>query len=152
MSARPPLSRDIADLVDAARRVADDAYAPYSGFHVGAALRAVDGRVFTAANVENASYGLSLCAEANAIAAAAVAGVREVVAVAVVGYPSREVARSTLATPCGRCRQMIAEFAGPDTTIVVESHDGDETLVLSMDELLPHAFGRQRMLSATPEA
>lgn len=138
---------ELADLVAAARAVADAAYAPYSGFHVGAALRAADGRVFAAANVENASYGLSLCAEANAVAAAAVAGVREIAAIAVVGYPSREATRTTLATPCGRCRQMIAEFASADTVIVVESHAATETLILTMEELLPHAFGRSRMVT-----
>lgn len=149
---QPALAPELAALVAAARSAADTAYAPYSGFHVGAALRASDGRVFVAANVENASYGLSLCAEANAVAAAAVAGVREIVAVAVVGYPSREATRTTLATPCGRCRQMIAEFAGRESMIVVESHDASVTLVLSLEQLLPHSFGRNRMTATTPRS
>ncbi|WP_332461096.1 cytidine deaminase [Acuticoccus mangrovi] len=139
------LSDDEKALIAAARAAADNAYAPYSNFHVGAAVRAEDGRIFTAANVENASYGLSLCAEANAIAAAAVAGVRTLTHVAVVGYPAAAPDGPTLATPCGRCRQMIAEFAGGDAIVLVQSRDGTQTLRAPFREILPHAFGPDRL-------
>lgn len=132
-------------LLAAARAAADAAYAPYSRFHVGAAVRADDGRVFAAANVENASYGLSLCAETNAIMAAAVAGVRRLSAVAVVGYRAAAPGEPVLATPCGRCRQVINEFAGPDTPVTVQSAEGSEILAVTLGDLLPHAFGPERL-------
>jgi len=127
-------------LIAAAREVAVHAYAPYSGFLVGAAVRAADGRVFTAANVENASYGLSLCAEANAVAAAVVAGVRKIERVAVVGWSAARPDAGALATPCGRCRQIIAEFATPTLVVhVVDRRDGTR-LAIPIAELLPHPF------------
>lgn len=140
-----PLAADLAALVEDARAAARRAYAPYSGFNVGAAVRADDGRTFAAANVENASYGLTLCAEANAVAAAAVAGARHLVAIAVVGHPAGATASTTLATPCGRCRQMIREFAAEGVRIVVADQAATASLVLTMEELLPHAFGPDRL-------
>lgn len=144
------LGADDAALVEAARQAAERAYAPYSGFHVGAAVRAADGRVFAAANVENASYGLSLCGETNAVTAAVLAGVREIVAVAVVGYRAEAPEAPALATPCGRCRQVLNEFAGPGTRVIVCSRAGEEVLATTLGELLPHAFGGARFLTAPP--
>lgn len=124
-------------LVAAARTAADLAHAPYSRFRVGAALLFADGGMVTGANVENASYGLSLCAETVAVAKALSDGRRGgLVAVAVSGPDAAEI------SPCGRCRQVLMELAGLD---------GSNPLVLGagtggarewhLSELLPHAFG-----------
>jgi cytidine deaminase len=128
-------------LIAAARAAAAQAYAPYSRFEVGAALGFADGTVVTGANVENASYGLSLCAETVAAASALNAGLRGgLVAVAVVGGgPGGPEAR---VTPCGRCRQVLSELAQlGDTDPVIWCADGDDVLELRLSELLPHAFG-----------
>ena len=96
-----------AALIEAARDAATRAYAPYSNFHVGAAIRLTDGRIVTGANVENASYGLSLCAETVAIAKIANEGLlAEVVEIAVIGG-----AGASVISPCGRCRQILNEAA-----------------------------------------
>ncbi len=131
------LSAEDAALVDAARDAAARAYAPYSGFHVGAAVRAADGRVFAAANIENASYGLSLCAETNAVMAAVHAGAREIVGVAVLGYRATSPGEPVLATPCGRCRQIINEFAAPATPILVSDSAGGEVLATTLGDAAP---------------
>ena len=114
----------------AARRAA---YAPYSNFSVGAALLARDGRVFTAANVENASYGLSMCAERIAVFAAVAAGNRTFDAIAVAG-PS-----GTLTMPCGACRQVLWEFAPSLRVVYAEASGG--TKIVPLADLLPAAFG-----------
>ena len=118
-------------LLESARRAQANAYAPYSKFPVGAAVLAGDGRIFLGCNVENSSFGLTVCAERNAIAAAVVAGASPV-AVAVVANDSDIV-------PCGACRQVLAEF-GPDLSIVLASASGDAHKVTSLSELLPAAF------------
>jgi cytidine deaminase len=125
-------------LIAAARGAAKAAYAPYSQFHVGAALAFADGSVVTGSNVENASYGLSLCAETVAAASAMNAGRRGgLVAVAVVGG-----AKGPTVTPCGRCRQVLNELAQlGGTDPVVWCAGADEVLELRLSELLPHAFG-----------
>ncbi|MGV2494880.1 cytidine deaminase [Pelagerythrobacter aerophilus] len=125
------------DLIAAARAAADKAYAPYSQFPVGAALRFADGSVVTGANIENASYGLALCAETVAVAKAMVDGVRGgLEAVAVTG-PGREPL-----TPCGRCRQVLNELAalgGTDPEVLcVGPNDVRRT---RLSALLPDAFG-----------
>jgi cytidine deaminase len=122
-------------LIAAARRAAKDAYAPYSKFRVGAAVLTGSGKIFTGANVENASYGLSNCAERTAVFAAVAAGERKIAAVSVY-TPTR---KPTL--PCGACRQVIHEF-GPKAVIVCacRSHERLET---ALDRLLPGAFGRR---------
>ncbi len=129
----PPGGDWYASLLDHARDASTRAYAPYSRFRVGAAVLADDGRVFTAANVENASYGLTSCAERNAVFAAVSAGVRAIVAVAI-HTPTGEPV-----SPCGACRQVIFEF-GPDARIV-SCCDGDATRHWAIDALLPGAFG-----------
>ena len=136
-----------AALIAAARSASAGAYAPYSGFHVGAALGFADGRVVTGANVENASYGLSLCAETVAVAAAMSAGARGgLTAVAVIGggagADGEAVPGPEPVTPCGRCRQVLSELAGlGGTDPVVWCVSGEEVLETRLSELLPHGFG-----------
>lgn len=127
-----PLPRELAELIAAARLAQGKAYAPYSGFSVGAAVRLGDGRIFTGANVENASYGLAVCAERTAVLAAVFAGGRQVVAVAVCTslWPP--------AAPCGMCRQTLAEFAH-DAEVVLCSPSGPAQRT-RLSVLLPHAF------------
>jgi cytidine deaminase len=122
-------------MVATAREVRSNAYAPYSKFHVGAALLAGD-EIFAAVNVENASYPVSVCAERNAVAMAVAAGaaaeVRAVVVVTDADDPT---------PPCGGCRQVLFEFGGPGMAVVAESADGSARTYWSLDELLPDAFG-----------
>jgi cytidine deaminase len=120
------------ELVDLARKVQRNSYAPYSGFRVGAALLAGDGRVFTGVNVENASIGLSVCAERNAIAKAVSEGVRSFVRLAIVSDSPEPT------MPCGVCRQVLWEFAH-DLPVIVESVSG-RRVVVSVRELFPHPF------------
>ncbi|MBW3562787.1 MAG: cytidine deaminase [Actinobacteria bacterium] len=128
---------DEADLLRRARAARERAYAPYTGFRVGAAVATEDGHVVEAASVENAAIGLSTCAERVALQELAASGVRSpVVAVAVVGDGEDPC------TPCGACRQTILEF-GSDA-VVYASGDGGRPLVASIKELLPHAYGPRR--------
>lgn len=120
------------ELGRAARAVQQHAYAKASNFRVGAAVLADDGRVFVGCNVENASYGLTICAERAAVCAAVAAGVRALRAVAVV-TDLVEPAR-----PCGACRQVLAEF-GPAMTVILLGL-GDRSLATSLDRLLPEPF------------
>ena len=117
-------------LISAARTVREHAYAPYSGFRVGAAVLA-DGQVFVGCNVENASYSLTICAERAAVFAAVAAGVRRIEAVAIVTDAARPVA------PCGACRQVLYEFGVEMTVILV----GGETVHSNLKALLPTPFG-----------
>jgi len=122
-------------MIAKAREIRSNAYAPYSGFHVGAALLAGD-EVFAAVNVENASYPVSVCAERNAVAIAVAAGVASGIrAVAVVSDADDPT------PPCGGCRQVLFEFGGPGMAVVAESADGSTRTYWSLDELLPDAFG-----------
>ena len=120
-------------LVRAATRARRHAYAPYSGFQVGAAVLA-GGRIFAAGNVENSSYPLSVCAERNAVALAVNAGFRRIDAVAVVAGEGRP------APPCGGCRQVLAEFCAPATPVVYAATTGT-SIATTLAALLPHAFG-----------
>jgi cytidine deaminase len=120
-------------LVAAAGEARERAYAPYSGFQVGAALLSDDGSRFTGANVENASYGLSMCAERTAVFHAVAQGVRRLRAVAVVASNDEPT------WPCGACRQVLYEF-GPDLIVISEGQDGRRE-ERSLAELLPEAFG-----------
>ena len=135
-------------LIAAARAAAVHAHAPYSRFAVGAALLMKDGSIVTGANVENASYGLSLCAETVAVATASAAGrIREVVAVGVIGGAMDGAGRATGTTPvspCGRCRQVLneaAQLGGVDLPVHCGSAEGDAIRSYRLSELLPDAFG-----------
>ncbi len=125
---------DVDALVVAARAARERAYAPYSNFLVGAAVETDDGEVFSAPNIENASYPMSVCAERNAVAVAVAAGRRRIRTVAVIG------SGETPTPPCGGCRQVLYEFGGPGLTVICESPAG-ERQTWSLDDLLPEAFG-----------
>ncbi len=122
------------DLYQAAKDAMSKAHAPYSRFHVGAALRGRDGRVFSGANVENAAYPQGWCAETTAIAAMIMAGESAIAEFAVCASGTE------LITPCGGCRQKIREFAGGDTPIHLCSTRGIEKTV-TLGDLLPMSFG-----------
>jgi cytidine deaminase len=119
-------------LLAAARDMRAQAYAPYSNFTVGAALESADGTVFTGCNVENASYGLTICAERNVIAAAVAAGHRTFERIAIAGPDG------ALTSPCGACRQVLVEFS-PSMTVIFTTQHGMH--VTTAAELLPHFFG-----------
>ncbi len=125
-------SKTTQELLAAARAVRENAYAPASRFLVGAAVLAADGRIFVGCNVENASYGLTVCAERSAVSAAVAAGARALLAVAVV-TDLAEPAR-----PCGGCRQVLAEF-GSHMQVVLGGRDG-AVVMTSLDQLLPEPF------------
>ena len=117
----------------------DMAYVPYSHFHVGAALRARDGRVFKGCNIENAGYTPTNCAERTALFKAVSEGVREFDAIAIVGSKVGE--KNTLVTgPCGVCRQALYEFGGPKLTVIM-AKDENDYIVTTLGDLLPYGFG-----------
>ncbi len=123
-------------LLAAARDAASRAHAPYSRFPVGAALEAEDGRVFTGCNVENASFGLTVCAERVAVFNAVQAGCRAFRRIAIVAG-----SRSKPAAPCGACRQVLSEFAKPSLEILIAAPTRLERAKrFTLGELLPHAF------------
>jgi cytidine deaminase len=135
-------------LIAAARGAARHAHAPYSRFAVGAAVLLADGSVVTGANVENASYGLSLCAETVAIATVASQGrLREVVAIGVIGGAMDAHGHATGDTPvrpCGRCRQVLneaAQMSGRDLAVHCAGACGEAVATYRLSELLPDAFG-----------
>ena len=114
------------------------AYAPYSGFRVGAALLAKNGAVYTGCNVENAAYTPTNCAERTAIFKAVSEGVREFEKIAIVGGRYEDIA--DFCAPCGVCRQVLAEFCDPDFPIVLGTPEN--LRVLTLAQLLPHSFGK----------
>jgi cytidine deaminase len=126
------------DLIAAAAEVRRQAYAPYSGFQVGAAVRTEGGQVHVGCNVENVAYPEGTCAEAGAIASMIAAGDREIREVAVIADAPTPV------SPCGGCRQKIAEFAGPEVVVTMATVDG-QRLVATVAELLPGAFDTGHM-------
>jgi cytidine deaminase len=131
----PPAAQPLASMIAAARQVRQRAWVPYSKFKVGAALRTPDGRIFAGCNVENAAYPQSSCAEASAISAMVSAGARRIAEVVVVGGGTGPC------TPCGGCRQRLAEFAAPTTKVHMVSPAGRVLLSTTLAALLPHAFG-----------
>ena len=120
------------ELYEKALEVMPKAYAPFSQFKVGAALLSVDGEVFTGVNVENSSFGGTICAERTAFVKAISEGVMEFEAIAVVSSEGQ-------AWPCGICRQVMSEFMNSDGIIILENHGLIKKFKL--DELLPHSFG-----------
>lgn len=136
-------------LIRAALEITRASYSPYSGFAVGAAVKGRSGRVHVGTNFENASYGITMCAEVAAITAANTAGEHVVDTIAVIGHkytPPESIDQPV--TPCGRCRQMIAEIAqSGGTNVRVLSCSGDLSTILetTIGELLPEAFGPASM-------
>jgi cytidine deaminase len=120
------------------------AYAPYSRFLVGASVLTASGEVFAGCNVENASYGLTICAERAAVCAAIAAGHRELVAVAVVSNGGH--------APCGACRQVLAEFGPCMQVILVDADDALSTRTTTLDQLLPEGFGPASLATSLPPA
>jgi cytidine deaminase len=125
---------DLKRLLRSARKAARSSYSPYSAFPVGAAVLGADGRTYSGCNVENASYGLTICAERNAIVRAVAAGNRRIAAIAVTCVKGDAKQPDTL-MPCGACRQVMVEFMDRDAPVLV---DGVRTFTLS--QLLPRAF------------
>lgn len=123
---------DDQELIEMAHAAAGRAYAPYSKFHVGAALLGQSGKVFTGCNVENASYGLTMCAERVALGLAVTCGEREfeAIAISVKGGGS----------PCGACRQVLSEFS-PTLRVIMTDENGESVREMSLGELLPERFG-----------
>ena len=129
-------------LLEAATKVRENAYAPYSHFKVGAAIRAASGRVYTGCNVENVAYPEGTCAEAGAIAAMIAAGDTRIAAVAVIADSPDPV------PPCGGCRQKLAEFAEGDVAVTMATTDG-ASLTMTVAALLPGRFTAAHMARQT---
>jgi len=129
-------SNEIEHAVALAKEYRERAYAPYSGFTVGAALQTESGEIFGGTNVENASYGLSICAERSAVVNAVSAGHRSFRAIAIAGP------EATTTVPCGACRQFLNEF-NPSLVVAYTTPDGVEQTTL--DKLLPSSFGPQNL-------
>lgn len=125
-------------LLQTALKVRGAAYAPYSRFKVGAAIRATSGQVYAGCNVENVAYPQGTCAEAGAIAAMIAGGDSRILEVCVVADSPIPV------TPCGGCRQKLREFAGPDVPVTMATTDG-QSVTMTMGELLPGAFTAEQM-------
>lgn len=121
-------------LIERALEMAKMAYAPYSHFQVGAAVLAESGKIYGGANVENASYGATVCAERSAISAAVNAGERKLTAIAITE------------TPCGLCRQVMREFCDPKTFKVIVGKNTEDFKVFTLDELLPESFGPEHLV------
>ena len=125
------------ELINLAIGARKNSYAPYSGFRVGAALLTADGKVFCGANIENASYSLTCCAERSALFAAVSAGYREFDAIAIAGGTNGEI--TEFCPPCGACRQALSEFSA-DGTLGVVLYNGKQEKELPLSALLPISF------------
>ena len=134
---------EIRDLIRKAVQAQQQAYAPYSGFYVGAALLCADGTVYTGCNVENASYPAGNCAERTAVFKAASEGKREFAAIAIVG--GKEGRAEECCTPCGICRQVLSEFCDPEAFSVICAKDPEEYEVYTLAELLPYSFAKKSL-------
>ncbi|KQC05521.1 MAG: cytidine deaminase [Candidatus Cloacimonas sp. SDB] len=119
------------ELIDKAKEVSENAYAPYSGYKIGAALRTASGKIYTGCNVENSSYGLTICAERAAVFNAVSRGEKDFKEIVV--FSDSDV----LFTPCGACRQVLKEFSGSLKVTVIS---GKKILNTTVDDLLPHGF------------
>lgn len=129
-------------LVREALAARKNSYCPYSHFAVGAALLSDDGTVTRGANIENAAFGVTNCAERSAIFAAASRGERHFAAIAIVGAPEGQPA-TELCTPCGSCRQVMTEFAEPEEFLVLLGTEDGSYRELTLSELLPYSFGHE---------
>ena len=126
-------------LIDSAIAARERSYCPYSSFAVGAALLTQEGKLYTGANIENASFTPTVCAERVAFETAIHNGERSFYAIAIVGGKVGEDITSTVA-PCGVCRQVMAEFCGKDFSVIL--FDGEDSIVYTLEELLPASFGK----------
>jgi cytidine deaminase len=136
------------ELLRKASAMVHRAYAPYSGFGVGAALRTTSGALFAGANMENAAYAVTLCAETSALQQSLAAGDFKVESIAVVGGPLDGTGGREIVTPCGRCRQLIfeaAQVSGKDVRVLSANADMSKVLVLPISALLPHGFGPKNL-------
>ena len=131
-------------LVDAAIAAREMAYTPYSGFQVGAALLAANGKIYQGCNIENATYTPSNCAERTAFFKAVSEGVREFEAIAIVGGKAQE-AISEYCPPCGVCRQVMMEFCDPDSFQIILAKSPEEWKVFTLRELLPLGFSSKNL-------
>jgi len=131
------INGEYAALYREARTAAEKSYSPYSNFKVGAALLSADGKIFTGCNVENSSYGGTICAERTAFVKAISEGCRNFQAIAICGI-SAEKDESSACFPCGICRQFMSEFCSADFLIVLS--EGEDIVGYRFEELLPHAF------------
>ena len=127
----------IKELIELAQKAKEKAYAPYSGFKVGACLAASSGRLYTGCNIENASYGATVCAERTAVFKAVSEGEREFEAMALVSDAGKPV------LPCGLCRQVLAEFSSK--MLVISAVNANEYRIFSLKEILPEAFSKADM-------
>ena len=125
---------EFAELIQKAKKAKEQAYAPYSGFHVGAALLCKDGTIFTGCNIENSAYGPTNCAERTAIFKAVSEGFREFEAIAIISDSKQQTA------PCGVCRQVMAEFCDPETFRIILMNGAGEIREYLLKELLPLGF------------
>ena len=132
-----------AELARLALDARERSYSPYSGFTVGAALLCASGRIYLGANIENASYTPTVCAERVAFFKAISEGEREFLAIAIAGGKANAPAERETA-PCGVCRQVMAEFASGDFEVILAKSDGFK--VLSLSELLPHGFSKENLI------
>ena len=132
------------ELIERALEMVKAAYAPYSHFQVGAAVLADSGRIYGGANVENASYGATVCAERNAIAAAVNAGERKLAAIAICGGKDGNV--TEYCPPCGMCRQVMREFGDPTAFKVLVAKSAEDFKVFTLAELLPESFGPDHLV------
>ena len=130
---------EFAELIQKAKEAKEQAYAPYSGFHVGAALLCKDGTIFTGCNIENSAYGPTNCAERTAIFKAVSEGFREFEAIAIISDSKQPTA------PCGVCRQVMAEFCDPDSFFIVVAESESDYEIRTLRKLLPEGFGSENL-------
>lgn len=145
-----PLSEEqIKTLIRAALRARKKAYAPYSHYQVGAALLSAGGEIFPGCNVENASFGATICAERAAFVSAIAQGKKRFAAIAIVAGPddadARALASLNYPTPCGICRQFMREFTDPDRFQIILARSAGDYVVCSLDDLLPASFGPESL-------
>lgn len=137
------LSNYQAQALDLASTAMDDAYNPYSNFHVGACLYNPKGKFFPAANFENASYGMTICAERSAVVSANASGFRVFAGIAIIGR-GEDFDTEDVTAPCGACRQVlyeVSDLSGGDLELIMSDTKMDKIIVASIKELLPLAFG-----------
>lgn len=134
----------IKELIGSALRAREKAYAPYSGYAVGAALLTNELRIYTGCNIENAAYGPSICAERTAISKAVSEGWRRFKAIAIAGGPKGETI-SGYAYPCGVCRQVMREFTDPERFLVIVAKNETDYRIYDLKELLPDSFGPESL-------